>query len=63
MKTGKRILAFLLSAFLAVPLLGCSDGSAELIERMTERMQSVQSARMDMSMDIGVSAAGETMDL
>lgn len=59
MKTGKRILAFLLSAFLAVPLLGCSDGSAELIERM----QNVQSARMDMSMDIGVSAAGETMDL
>lgn len=63
MKTGKRILAFLLSAFLTIPLLGCSDGSAELIERMTERMQNVQSARMDMSMDMSASAAGETIDL
>ena len=38
MKLGKQILAFLLSAFVAVPLLGCGDGSAQLIERVSERM-------------------------
>ncbi len=63
MKIGKRILAFLLSALLAIPLLGCSDGSAQLMERMAKRMQDVQSARMDICMDVDVSAAGEMLDL
>ena len=63
MKLGKQILAFLLSAFVAVPLLGCGDGSAQLIERMSERMQNVQSARMGMTMDLGLSAGGQSTAL